>query len=532
VPTISGGAAGGANIAKRAGSDVTGAEGGAGGGGNNNRLGDRLVSLGIISEDQLSVALQEKRISGRMIGEVMVDLGFVSEETIIAVLAESSGFQVFDPTSTIVDGDALALIEKSVAQQHKILPVSIDGENVNVAMADPYDVLAMDTLKSLLPRGLKVQPMVTTASVFSQAIDAAYGFASKIDDILKELESMDDEKAFSAIDGNEAFTHPIVRLVNALVFDAVKLGVSDLHFEPEENFVRLRYRLDGVLYTARVLHKKYWNGVSQRLKIMAEMNIADKINAQDGRFNLNIGGREADFRVSSLPTVHGENIVLRVLDKSASIMPLSSLGFSEENKRKIANAQKRPEGIIVVTGPTGSGKTTTLYSMLNEINDVTVNIQTLVYTSSHTNDSFGAIPRLLDLGLKHGMLAGAIVAVFAQRLARRLCSCKVSHKPDLDECDILGVDHDNPPEIFNARQGGCDICGGSGYKGRVAMVEILTFDADMDEILANGGSKADLKKEAVKKGFKSMRDDGILKILDGVTTIEAVAKVVDIRPSK
>ena len=593
VPTISGGAAGGANIAKRAGSDVAGAEGGAGGGGNNNRLGDRLVSLGIISEDQLSVALQEKRISGRMIGEVMVDLGFVSEETIIAVLAESSGFQVFDPTSTIVDGDALALIEKSVAQQHKILPVSIDGENVNVAMADPYDVLAMDTLKSLLPRGLKVQPMVTTASVFSQAIDAAYGFASKIDDILKELESMDDEKAFSAIDGNEAFTHPIVRLVNALVFDAVKLGVSDLHFEPEENFVRLRYRLDGVLYTARVLHKKYWNGVSQRLKIMAEMNIADKINAQDGRFNLNIGGREADFRVSSLPTVHGENIVLRVLDKSASIMPLSSLGFSEENKRKIANAQKRPEGIIVVTGPTGSGKTTTLYSMLNEINDVTVNIQTLedpveyslpmirqthvregvlefadgikallrqdpdiifvgevrdhttaemalkaamtghqVYTSLHTNDSFGAIPRLLDLGLKHGMLAGAIVAVFAQRLARRLCSCKVSHKPDLDECDILGVDHDNPPEIFNARQGGCDICGGSGYKGRVAMVEILTFDADMDEILANGGSKADLKKEAVKKGFKSMRDDGILKILDGVTTIEAVAKVVDIRPSK
>jgi len=563
-----------------------------GGAGNNgNRLGDRLVSLGVITDDQLKVALQEKRISGRMIGEVMVDLGFVAEETIIAVLAESSGFQVFDPTATIVDGDALALIEKSVAQQHKILPVSVKGDEINVAMADPYDVLAMDTLKSHLPRGMKIKPMVTTASVFSQAIDAAYGYASKIDDILHELEAINDEKTLSAIDGNEAFTHPIVRLVNALVFGAVKIGASDLHFEPEENFVRLRYRVDGVLFTAQVLHKKYWNGVSQRLKIMAEMNIADKINAQDGRFNLNIGGREADFRVSSLPTINGENIVLRVLDKSESIMPLEGLGFSEENRRKIESSQKKPEGIVIVTGPTGSGKTTTLYSMLNEINDVEVNIQTLedpveyalpmirqthvregvldfadgikallrqdpdiifvgevrdhttaemalkaamtghqVYTSLHTNDSFGAVPRLLDLGLKPGMLAGAIVAVFAQRLARRLCnSCKVPYTPDIEESELLGVDPDSPPEIYKAREGGCPSCGGHGYKGRIAMVEILTFDDDLDEVLARGGSKAEMKKVALKKGFKSMRDDGILKILDGITDIEAVAKVIDLR---
>ena len=355
-------------------------------------------------------------------------------------------------------------------------------KTVSVAMADPYDVVALDTLRRFMPKSKQIKLYVTTAATLSEAIDAAYGYASSIKDVLNELEGGGAQKDVAGLSEKEAFSHPIVRLVNALVFDAVKLGASDLHFEPEENFVRLRYRLDGVLFTAQILHKQHWNGISQRLKIMSEMNIADKLNAQDGRFNLNIGGREADFRVSSLPTVHGENIVLRVLDKSASIMPLSALGFSQENMDKIKRANSRPEGIIIVTGPTGSGKTTSLYSMLNEINTVEVNIQTLedpveyslpmirqthvregvlefadgikallrqdpdiifvgeirdkttaemalkaamtghqVYTSLHTNDSFGALPRLLDLGLKPGMIAGAIIAVFAQRLARRLC---------------------------------------------------------------------------------------------------------------
>jgi type II secretory ATPase GspE/PulE/Tfp pilus assembly ATPase PilB-like protein len=288
--------------------------------------------------------------------------------------------------------------------------------------------------------------------------------------------------------------------------------------------------------------------------------------------------------------VHGENIVLRVLDKSSSIMPLEKLGFSEHNMGLIKKAQSRPEGIIIVTGPTGSGKTTSLYSMLNEINQVEVNIQTLedpveyslpmirqthvregvlefadgikamlrqdpdiifigeirdqttaemalkaamtghqVYTTLHTNDSFGAIPRLLDLGLKPGMIAGAIVAVFAQRLTRRLCkSCKEAYTPDHDECKILNVDPASPPQIYRARQGGCDACSGQGYKGRVAVVEILSFDDEMDELLARNETKAELKALAIKKGFKSMKDDGILKVLDGLTDLKALADVVDI----
>jgi type IV pilus assembly protein PilB len=554
------------------------------------RMGDKMVAKGLITEDQLNVALQHKKLNGKLLGEVFVELGFISEEALTAFLAESSGFEVYDPKHTIVDGDALALLDKKIAQKHKMLPISMNETEIRVAMADPYDVLALDTMRRFAPKGAQIKPLVTTAKVLSEAIDAAYGYASSINAILKELEETKDQKDVTTLKEEESFTHPIVRLVNALVFDAVKLGVSDLHFEPEENFVRLRYRLDGVLYTAQILHKQHWNAISQRIKIMCDMNIADKMSPQDGRFNLNIGGREADFRVSSLPTVHGENIVLRVLDKSASIMPLSKLGFSEHNLELIRRSQAKPEGIIIVTGPTGSGKTTSLYSMLNEINSVEVNIQTLedpveyalgmirqtyvregvlefadgikallrqdpdiifigevrdgltaemalkaamtghqVYTSLHTNDSFGAIPRLIDLGMKPGMLAGAIVSVFAQRLVRKLCThCRVPHVPDEKECKILNVDPANPPKIFQARQGGCDMCKGQGYKGRVAVVEILFFDEDLDASLARGESKAEMRAIAVKKGFKSMKDDGILKTLEGITDLKALAEVVDI----
>jgi len=554
------------------------------------RMGERMVKMGILTNDQLSVALHEKKISGKMLGEILVELGFIEEDDLTIFLAETAGFGVFDPRSTIFDSEVLGLFDKAMAAKHKMLPLSKDDHSINVAMADPYDVLAMDTLRRFIPKGLQIKPFVTTASILSQAIDAAYGYSSSIKDILNELEGSGEQKDVAGLSERDALSHPIVRLVNALVFEAVKIGASDLHFEPEENFVRLRYRMDGVLFTAQILHKMHWNGISQRLKIMSGMNIADKLAPQDGRFNLNVGGREADFRVSSLPTVFGENIVLRVLDKSASIMPLSALGFSPHNLELIKKANARPEGIIIVTGPTGSGKTTSLYSMLNEINSVEVNIQTLedpveyslpmirqtyvregvlefadgikallrqdpdiifigeirdkttaemalkaamtghqVYTSLHTNDSFGAIPRLLDLGMKPGMLAGAIISVFAQRLARRLCEkCKVPHVPNERELQLLGMPREQLPPIYSASEEGCSACSGKGYKGRVALAEILFFDEELDEVVARNESKAELKSLAIKKGFKSMRDDGILKILDGITSFEAIARVVDI----
>lgn len=560
--------------------------------GNRTRIGDRLVSMGLITADQLNVAIQEKKISGKMLGEVLVDLGFITDEMLTSFLAETSGFDVFNPKVTVIDGSALALIDKKLAMKHHILPVSINANSAQVAMADPYDVVAMDILRRYLPKGVTIKPLVTTPVVLSEAIDAAYGYASKVNDILKELENTDNKKLdVTSLTEEEAFTHPIVRLVNALISEAVKIKASDLHFEPEENFVRLRYRVDGDLFTAQILHRQHWNPIGQRLKLMANLNIADKLGPQDGRINMFIGGKEIDFRVSSLPTVHGENIVMRILDKNAGIKPLKTLGFSAHNLKRIERAQSKPEGIIIVTGPTGSGKTTSLYSMLNEINTVDVKIHTLedpveyslpmirqtpvregildfsdgirsmlrqdpniifigeirdkvtatmalqaamtghqVYTTLHTNDSFGAMPRLLDLGMVPGMIAGNIVAVFAQRLVRTLCPhCKQSHTPDEAECELLGVEFTTAPTIYKAKPGGCESCGGQGYKGRVAVAEILLFDEEMDEIVARGGTKAEMKAYAVEKGFKSMRDDGILKVLEGVTTLDALAKVVAIQ---
>jgi len=555
------------------------------------RIGDRLVAMGIITAGQLNVAIQEKKISGKMLGEVLVDLGFITADMLSSFLAETSGFDVFNPKLVVIDGAALALIDKKTATKHQILPIALEGSVAQIAMADPYDIVAMDVLRRFMPKGVTIKPMVATPSVLSDAIDAAYGYASKVNDILKEIENADGKKLeVAGLSEEESMVHPIVRLVNALISEAVKLHASDLHFEPEENFVRLRYRVDGDLYTAQILHKQHWNAISQRLKIMANLNIADKLAPQDGRINVNVGGKEIDFRVSSLPTVHGENIVMRVLDKNAGIKPLKSLGFSDHNLGRIQRCQEKPEGIIIVTGPTGSGKTTSLYSMLNEINTVDINIQTLedpveyslpmirqtpvregilefadgiramlrqdpdvifigeirdkttatmalqaamtghqVYTTLHTNDSFGALPRLLDLGMVPGMIAGNIIGIFAQRLVRTLCPhCREEHIASAAECQILKVSPENPPTIFNAKQGGCAACGGQGYKGRVAVAEILLFDEDMDEVVARSGTKAELKAMAVEKGFKSMRDDGILKVLEGVTTLDALSKVVDI----
>ena len=553
------------------------------------RIGDQLMARGLISPEQLNVALQEKKTSGKMLGRILVDLEFISESVLSEFLSQSSGVEQFSSKGTIVDNETASLISKELARQYKVLPFSQTDQNVMVAMADPYDVVALDMLRRHMPKNLKVQPFVAPEQTVLDTIDATYGYASRVKDILAELENEDPEnlKDLTQLSEEESYSHPLVRLVNALIVDAVKEGVSDLHFEPEENFVRLRNRRDGVLHTEQVLHRKHWRGLAQRLKLMADLNIADKLTPQDGRIRMSVGGRIVNFRVSSLPTVYGENIVLRVLDKKSAIMPLAGLGFSDSNKAKIDRAQRRPEGIIIVTGPTGSGKSTTLYSMLNEINTVDVNIQTLedpveytlpmirqtavregvlefadgiramlrqdpdiifigeirdkitaemalqaamtghqVYTTLHTNDSFGAIPRLLDMGMVPGMLAGNIIAVFAQRLTRLLCNnCKEMVKPTQQELEALNASSE--PDIFKARQGGCEECEGRGYRGRTALAEVLLFDDELDEAVAKGETRADIKRLALQKDFKGIREDAALKIMEGRTSFEAVSKVVD-----
>jgi len=556
------------------------------------RVGDRLVEQGLISVDQLSVALHEKQKSGKMTGQVLVELGFISEAVLASFLAETTGYQQFDQKKTMLDPEALALMTKKDVLKYQALPISIarDKNQFRVAMVDPYDVMALDKLKQITPRGIEIIPFVCEASVLADAAHKSYGVTTSIDGIMKELagDKTAAKKNMDSLSEEENYSHPIVRLVNAVVFEAVKMGASDIHFEPQENSVRVRNRLDGDLLISHVFHREYWNGICQRLKIMAQMNIADKLSPQDGRFNMNMGGREADFRVSCLPTVHGENIVLRILDQNASIVPLDKLGFSEHNTRLIHKILARPEGVVIVTGPTGSGKTTTLYSMLNAINTSDVNIQTLedpveyslpgirqsgvrdgsgftfgegvkallrqdpdiifigeirdeitaeqalkaamtghqVFSSLHTNDSFGAIPRLVDLGLQPGMMAGSIIACFAQRLVRRICvHCKTSYTATPEECRLLAADLSAPPTLHKGT--GCKECGGTGYKGRVGIHEILYVDEDLESLIAANKSISELKAAARKNGFKNMLDDGVLKVYEGLTTLDSLTKSVN-----
>jgi type II secretory ATPase GspE/PulE/Tfp pilus assembly ATPase PilB-like protein len=340
------------------------------------RIGERLLELGLIGSDQLEVALFEQKRSGKMLGAVLVELGFITQDVLASLLAESSGYEQFDPKTALVDPEVVARIPKAVAQRHRVVPLSSDGKSVSVAMCDPYDVLALDQLRRQLGGAVTLIPKVCPPAEIGDLIDRAYGYAMSIDGIVKELEAGTGGGA--SFKGVEAgYAHPLVRLVDAILLDAVKVGASDIHFEPEELFLRLRYRIDGTMSQIRSFHREHWSPISQRLKIMAGMNIADKLRPQDSRIGLNLGNREIDLRVSALPTVHGENIVLRVLDKARSLVPLDQLGISAPNLALIERVLKRPEGILIVTGPTGSGKTTTLYAMLGQVSSLDVNIMTL-----------------------------------------------------------------------------------------------------------------------------------------------------------
>ena len=551
------------------------------------RLGEMLITLGLVTHDQLDIALREKERSSKMLGAILVELGFVTEPDLNKVLADTAGVERFDVDTTLVDPDVVRLVPKEIAEKHRVLAFSMTDGQVLAAMADPYDIIALDVLRQYLPSGSTIRPWMCAPADLNTVIDRAYGYELSIDGILNEMDT--GEVDLSAPGADEGYSHPVVRLVDAMLLDAVKQGASDLHFEPEGLFVRLRYRVDGTMYEVRTLHKDYWASISQRLKIISAMNIADKFNPQDGRFTFRFGNHEIDFRVSAMPTVHGENIVLRVLDKSRALLTLEDLGITENNLKILHRVLKRPEGIVIVTGPTGSGKTTTLYAILNYINSVEINIMTLedpveyemplirqsqvkegtrvnftdgvrailrqdpdivligeirdaetaqmalraamtghqVYTTLHTNDALSAVPRLVDLGLQPGLLAGNVIATMAQRLVRKLCAkCKESKIADADECRILDVDPNKPPQIGKAV--GCAECRDTGYAGRTTIVELVPIDEEFDQIIAAGGSKAELKDCARAKGCKSIADDGIGKVLAGEIDIPSLIRAVDL----
>ena len=556
-------------------------------------LGRILVERGILSDDQLRIALKEQQRTNQPLGKALKTLGFVTEATLRDALSENLGATGVDLAHIIIDPAAIAAVPREFAKRHVLFPLEVDRPNRKfaVAMADPNNVVALDQLRALLIGSLRetfdIVPLLAGESEIARAIDQYFGYELSIDGILNEIETGEiDHQSLSTT--TDEYSQPVVRLVNALLADAVQRNASDIHFEPEQNFLRIRYRIDGVLRQIRALHKQYWPAMVVRIKVMSEMNIAETRAPQDGRISLTLTGRPVDFRVAAQPTTHGENIVLRILDRQRGLVPLDQLGLQDAQLGLMKLMIARPEGIILVTGPTGSGKTTTLYSILNHINSEAVNIMTLedpveypmnmvrqtsvneavkldfasgirslmrqdpdvilvgeirdtdtaemafraamtghqVYSTLHTNSAIGAIPRLLDIGILPDVMSGNIVGVIAQRLVRRLCrQCKESYVAEAIECQIMGVDPAAAPTI--QRSVGCEHCEYRGYRGRIAIMEILKMDFDIDELIARRATTRELLQLALAKGFIPLAEDAIRRVLDGSTTIEEVARVVD-----
>ncbi|NYE60469.1 general secretion pathway protein E/type IV pilus assembly protein PilB [Duganella sp. 1224] len=554
-------------------------------------LGKLLIQKGIISEDQLRIALIEQKSSNEPLGKLLITLGFVTEATVREALSENLNTQSADLNSLVVDAIALKLIPKEVAKRYRVFPIVYEraADNLILAMSDTSNIVALDQISAMLVKGITITPLLVNESDIQRAIDQYYGFELSIDGILHEIETGEVNYASLGTTSDE-YSQPMVRLIDAILADAVQNGASDLHFEPEQSFLRIRYRIDGILRQIRSLHKSYWPAMAVRLKVMSNMNIAETRAPQDGRISIKFSGRQIDFRASAQPTTHGENFVLRVLDRQKGIVPLDGLGLGENELNLLKLMIARPDGVILVTGPTGSGKTTTLYSILNHINTESVNIMTLedpveypmnmirqtsvnesakmgfaegirsmmrqdpdvilvgeirdketaemafsaamtghqVYSTLHTNSAIGAIPRLLDIGVLADIMAGNIIGIIAQRLVRKLCTaCREAHVADDIERQLLGIPEDAGPQTLY-HPVGCDKCAHQGYKGRIAIIELLKMTPALDELVARRVSTRELKTAAAAGGFHSLIDDGLRRVREGVTTLEEVGRVVDL----
>jgi len=557
------------------------------------KLGKLLLDEGAITKDQLRIALREQQNSTKMLGAILIDLGFVTDAIVRDTLSQNTGQQSIDLSKAVLDADSIKIIDQEVARRHTVLPLSYDKNthHLTLAMADTFNIVALDQIRATHGNSLKITPVLASEDEILRVIEQFYGFDLSIDGILHEIET--GEVDFESFQGDDkGYSHPMVRLVNALLADAVQQDASDIHFEPEEAFLRIRYRVDGVLRQVRSLHKSYWPAMVVRLKVISGMDIAESRIPQDGRISLSLVGRQIDFRVAAQPTSHGENVVLRILDRKKGIVPMAKLGLTDENLQLLQLMLARPEGIILVTGPTGSGKTTTLYSVLNHLNTVAVNIMTMedpveyplpmirqssvnesikmgfgegirsmmrqdpdiiligeirdgltaemalraamtghqVFSTLHTNSAIGAIPRLLDIGIVPELLASNLIGVVSQRLIRRLCNhCKQEVEANEVEMKLLGLaEQKKPAKIFKPSTTGCPQCNDQAYKGRTTIVEILKISGELDDLISKRVSAREMLALAKSQGFRPLAEDACRRVLDGTTSMDEISRVVDL----
>ncbi len=556
------------------------------------RLGDILIKEGLITREQLHQALAEQRASKHRLGYVLVKLGLVQELEITKLLGRQYRMPAVDLSRFDVDPKLVKLIPADLASKHVVLPLKREGRTLTIAMADPTDHGLLEDLKFITRYDLF--PVIAGEYTLRALIERHYESSDQqLQSILKDMEGLDgdvevveeQEDDAGAANVDDA---PVVKLINGLLTDAVKRGASDIHIEPFEHEIRVRYRIDGALLEVMKPPLKMKAALTSRVKILSQLNIAERRVPQDGRLKLKMGGaRVIDFRVSTLPVLFGEKIVLRILDKGNLTLDLTKFGFEVKAEQDLMRAILNPYGMVLVTGPTGSGKTTTLYSCLQRINTIDTNIMTaedpveynlmginqvlvrtdigltfaaalkaflrqdpniimigeirdletggiaikaaltghLVLSTLHTNDAPSTITRMIDMGIEAFNVASAVNLVVAQRLVRRICGeCKGPHTYKDEELRSLGTDLDSLRQIKFMKGRGCDICSGTGYKGRQGLYEVMALSPELRRMILRGASVAELQTQAVVEGMLTLRMDGMKKIERGVTTLEEVVK--------
>ncbi len=553
---------------------------------------EALIHQKKLKKEDVAEALALQKKKGIGLEKIFVEKGFITEQELLSLLVKELGIPYINLTKYKINPDLKTIIPEKVARQYNVIPLSSIGKTITVALADPFNIFAVDDLKSLT--GCDIDVTIATETEIQQAIDQFYGGteASSLQEVSRDIDigefeivgSQEEDTAALAIE--ESDEAPIIRMVDLVIKEALKQRASDIHIEPTAEDVRVRYRIDGVLQDILEIPKSNQNAVITRIKIMSHLDITETRIPQDGRFKMRLGNRQVDFRVSLLPTTFGQKVVLRILDKSNLSIGLDGLGFSPESVEIFKEAITKPFGMILVTGPTGSGKSTTLYSIINQLNTIDRNIITvedpveyqiegitqvqvkpeigltfasglrailrqspdivmigeirdaetadiaikaaltgqLVFSTLHTNDAAGAMTRLVDMGIESFLVASSIIMICAQRLVRKICpTCKAKADVPRDLLQKLGIKTTEKNAIAVGK--GCEACRQTGYRGRMGILELLTVDDTIREMLVRGSSADKIKEYAVKqKGMKTLRDDAIEKLKLGLTTVEEVLR--------
>lgn len=555
------------------------------------KLGKLLVSAHLITEEQLQKALLTQKKEGGRLGTVLVKLGYMDEERLLKFLSQQYSIPPVDLSKFTIDPAVIKLIPSDVVQKYQAIPIKRSGAVLSLAMVDPTDIFAIDDIKFMT--GYDVEPMVASEGAVNAALAKYYDSSRQLQTVLKDMEIQEEELKIAEEEEEvdisklkEAVEEaPVVKLANFILAEAIKKGCSDIHIEAYEYKFRVRYRLDGSLYEVMSPPMKLKAALTSRLKIMAELDIAERRLPQDGRIKLRLKDKEVDLRVSTLPCLFGEKIVMRILDKSSLTLDLTKLGFEPNALQDFMTSIASPYGMVLVTGPTGSGKTTTLYSALSYINTDDVNIMTaedpveynlmginqvqmkeeiglnfaaclrsflrqdpdiimvgeirdyetaeiavkaaltghLVLSTIHTNDAPSTINRLLNMGIEPFLVSSSVVLILAQRLARKICAkCKEEEKLPPESLVEIGYSPAEAGKVVCYRGKGCDVCSDTGYKGRLALYEVMPIGDQMRELILQGASADEIKKRAISLGMRTLRMSGLQKIKDGITTVEEV----------